>query len=49
MWTITLPAVKRNEPKPEGQKMNVIDKALETKLEDKDDDLAKNSIEVNRS
>lgn len=49
MWTITLPAVKKSEPKSETQKMNVIDRALETKLEDEDDDLAENSTEVNRS
>ncbi|CAI6344649.1 unnamed protein product [Macrosiphum euphorbiae] len=45
MWTITLPAVKRSEPKSESQKMNVIDRALETKLEDEDNDLAENSTE----
>ncbi|XP_016660496.1 folate transporter 1 isoform X2 [Acyrthosiphon pisum] len=45
MWTITLPAVKRSEPKSETQKMNVIDRALETKLEDEDNDLAENSTE----
>jgi len=49
IWTITLPAVKRSEPKPEAQKMNVIDKELETKLENEDDDLAENNVEVNRS
>jgi len=49
MWTITLPAVKRSEPKSETQKMNVLDKELETKLEDEDDDLAENSIKVNKN
>lgn len=49
MWTITLPAVKKSEPKSETQKMNVIDRVLETKLEDEDDDLAENSTEVNMS
>jgi len=49
VWTITLPAVKRSEPKSETQKMNVIDRSLETKLEDGDDDLAENSTEVNKS
>lgn len=49
MWTITLPAVKKSEPKLETQKMNVINRAIETKLENEDDDLAENSTEVNRS
>jgi len=49
MWTLTLPAVKRSEPEPEAKKMDVIDKALETKLEDEVEDLAEKSIEVNRS
>ncbi|XP_022166166.1 folate transporter 1-like isoform X2 [Myzus persicae] len=49
MWTITLPAVKRSEPKSETQKMNVMDKASETKLEDEDDDLAENSIKSQMS
>ncbi|KAL5245249.1 hypothetical protein ACI65C_012659 [Semiaphis heraclei] len=45
IWTLTLPAVKRSESEPETKKMDVIDKALETKLEDEDDDLAEKSIE----
>lgn len=49
IWTLTLPAVKRSESEPETKKMDVIDKALETKLEDEDDDLAEKSIEVIRS
>jgi len=48
-WTITLPAVKRSEPKPETQKMNVIDKTSEGKVEDGDNDSAENNTEVNRS
>lgn len=49
IWTLTLPAVKRSEPKSETQKMNVIDRTLETKIEDGDDESAENSTEVNRS
>lgn len=49
MWTITLPAVKRSEPKPETQKMNVIDRTLETQIENEDNDSVENSTEVNRS
>lgn len=49
LWTITLPAVKRSEPKPETQKMNVIEKTSEAKVEDGDDDSAENNTEVNRS
>jgi len=49
LWTITLPAVKRSEPKPETQKMNVIEKTSEAKVEDEDDDSAENNTEVNRS
>jgi len=47
LWTITLPAVKRSELKPETQKMNVIEKTSEEKVEDGDDDSAKNNTEVN--
>lgn len=51
MWTITLPAVKRSEPKSEIQKMNVVESTTETKLEceDGDNESTENSIEVNRS
>jgi len=49
MWTITLPAVKRSEPKSKTQKMNVIDRTLETQIENEDNDSVENSTEVNRS
>ncbi|XP_026812488.1 folate transporter 1-like [Rhopalosiphum maidis] len=45
IWTLTLPAVKRSEPKSETQKMNVIDRTLETKIEDGDDESAEHSTE----
>lgn len=49
LWTITLPAVKRSEPMPETQKMNVIEKTSETKVEDGDNDSVENNTEVNKS
>jgi len=49
MWTILLPAVKKSEPKSETQKMNVVERTTETKLEYEDDDSAENNNKVNKS
>lgn len=48
MWTSILPSVKKNKPKAETQKMNVIDSTTETKIELEDDESIENTVQVNK-
>lgn len=43
-----MPSVKKNEPKSETQKMNVVDSATETKSEHEDDEVIENTKQVNK-